>query len=399
MLMNSRLPLTVASAALLGLCLSGCLSAGPRPEGNETESGSTSDTSTGSTTTTTTTGSTTTTDTDTTTNATSSGVCGDGNVDAGEACDDGAANSDDAACTANCMNNVCGDGLVNDGVEECDDGNEVDEDSCTASCKNNVCGDGIVNEGVELCDDGVNDGAYNGCADNCMQLGPYCGDGVLDTKNEGCDDPDVHSGCLPELCTMATSCLEIKNAVAEAETAIYTITPAKGGVEPLQVWCEMEADGGGYTMLKANHYPSSNAAEAEVFCDTYGMTLFVPRTEAHLLGAFDFAVNENLAPVDFVEVTATDEYLVIMGVYPKVSGETCPGAALNSVDCDAFEANDGGPFWVSAAPYDGQPSTSNCAGCSGLYGFDESGIVNYMTFYSIKGGGDSETFLCHIGDK
>ena len=233
----------------------------------------------------------------------------------------------------------------------------------------------------------------------CDALGPYCGDTFVDADNEECDDPDFHSGCLPEQCVMATSCLEIKNAVAEADTGIYTIAPAKEGVAPLQVWCDMEADGGGYTMVKVNHYPGRNAAEAEAVCDKYGMTLFVPRTEAHLVGAFNFAVNENLAPLEFQDVTAIDEILLIMGIYPKVTGETCPGAALNSVDCEAFEANDGGPFWASNAPFEGQPSTSNCEGCSGLYGFDENGAVNYMTFYAIKGGGESETFMCHIGDK
>src|SRR5262245_40281297 len=49
--------------------------------------------------------------------------CGDGTVDAGEACDDGNfANGD--ACSAACTLPACGNGVV-EGTEECDDGNAV----------------------------------------------------------------------------------------------------------------------------------------------------------------------------------------------------------------------------------------------------------------------------------
>ena len=50
--------------------------------------------------------------------------CGDGVLDAGEACDDGAANSDSrpGACRSNCLEAYCGDGVVDAG-ESCDSGN------------------------------------------------------------------------------------------------------------------------------------------------------------------------------------------------------------------------------------------------------------------------------------
>ena len=62
-------------------------------------------------------------------------VCGDGNLDEGEACDDGEGNADNAACTSDCNINVCGDGLVYEGVEECDLGEEnVDGGLCDTNC-------------------------------------------------------------------------------------------------------------------------------------------------------------------------------------------------------------------------------------------------------------------------
>ena len=68
--------------------------------------------------------------------------CGDGVLDAGELCDDGAANSDTTpdACRTACVPAACGDG-VEDSDEACDDGNTVSADGCDASC---VVEDGLL---------------------------------------------------------------------------------------------------------------------------------------------------------------------------------------------------------------------------------------------------------------
>lgn len=61
--------------------------------------------------------------------------CGDGRLDPGEACDDGAQNSDAAAdaCRTTCRAPRCGDG-VKDSGEACDDGNAIDGDGCDPAC-------------------------------------------------------------------------------------------------------------------------------------------------------------------------------------------------------------------------------------------------------------------------
>jgi cysteine-rich repeat protein len=99
-------------------------------------------------------------------------VCGDGRLDAGEACDDGnTANGD--GCSATCCVEppppACGDGHIDAG-ETCDDGNTVDGDGCSATCcvepPPPVCGDGNLDAG-EVCDDGNNiDG--DGCSADCL---------------------------------------------------------------------------------------------------------------------------------------------------------------------------------------------------------------------------------------
>jgi|GEM_PF-552441 len=74
------------------------------------------------------------------------GVCGNGTVEAGETCDDGAANgSCPAACSASCTVNacapVCGNGTVEAG-EACDDGagnSDTCPATCSTSCTMNLC--------------------------------------------------------------------------------------------------------------------------------------------------------------------------------------------------------------------------------------------------------------------
>ncbi len=118
----------------------------------------------------------------------STGVCGDGVVDAGEECDG------QEGCLEDCTTPECGDGVI-EGTEECDDGNTVDEDACLATCLPATCGDGVV-AAFEACDP-LDD---NTCFDNCS-LSETCGDGVVD-EGEECDD-----GNTDDTDTCLTSCL------------------------------------------------------------------------------------------------------------------------------------------------------------------------------------------------
>lgn len=134
------------------------------------------------------------------------GVCGDGQIDPGEQCDDGPVNADDAACTSACMLAACGDGLLHSAAEECDDGlGNAEDAACTPMCTKARCGDGMTQTGVEECDDGdgVNeDNSYGVCTTQCTK-GPRCGDGELQPEHEECDDgemPDV-TVCLKDCMT------------------------------------------------------------------------------------------------------------------------------------------------------------------------------------------------------
>jgi cysteine-rich repeat protein len=106
-------------------------------------------------------------------------VCGDGEVQAGEQCDDGADNSDVApdACRTDCREAYCGDAVVDSG-EACDEGGANSDriaNACRLSCQEAGCGDGVVDTG-EGCDDGgTEDG--DGCDGQCaVEPGWACRD-------------------------------------------------------------------------------------------------------------------------------------------------------------------------------------------------------------------------------
>jgi len=156
-------------------------------------------------------------------NGNTNALCGDGTLDSGEQCDDGAQNSDSEpdACRTDCRFPYCGDGVVDPlGSEECDDGGDVLGDGCDDSCQvetgwdcsagtcEEICGDGLA-VGDEICDGDdlrsetcISIGQAAGqlaCNQSCdwdttgCVGGFVCGDGTQD-PGEGCDDGNV-DGC------------------------------------------------------------------------------------------------------------------------------------------------------------------------------------------------------------
>ena len=91
-------------------------------------------------------------------------LCGNGTIDAGEACDDGNAIHGDG-CDNDCTITTCGNGTIDEG-ENCDDSNTIDDDGCDSNCRTTGCGNGIVTSG-EVCDDG-NTINGDGCSDVCQ---------------------------------------------------------------------------------------------------------------------------------------------------------------------------------------------------------------------------------------
>ncbi len=128
--------------------------------------------------------------------------CGDGVVQSVEQCDDGNASNTDA-CLNTCKAATCGDGKVQKGAEQCDDGNEINTDGCLSSCITAICGDGKVDPG-EACDDGGSNGNTGMCKTDCSGVGAKCGDGIVQ-GSEQCDDGNgSNSDACLNTCEQAT---------------------------------------------------------------------------------------------------------------------------------------------------------------------------------------------------
>ena len=191
--MRLRPGLAAAATLLLTACPADDTSLG---DGSGPSGTSTTDASSG-----TDAGSTSVVDDDTTAGA---AECGNGVIEAGEECDEGAANADTAACTLACVEARCGDGLVLEGFEQCDDGNDVDDDECGNACLlPAACGDGVI-QGAEECDDGDANAEDGACKPDCTAA--FCGDGIVHDGVEQCDDADDDNDdtctqlCAPPTC-------------------------------------------------------------------------------------------------------------------------------------------------------------------------------------------------------
>lgn len=142
-------------------------------------------------------------------------VCGNGDLEAGESCDDGNTSPGDGCSDTCAWEALCGDGTKDNG-EVCDDGNNVSGDGCSADClSSEQCGNGIRDLAAgEACDDGNTvDGDL--CSATCaVVLG--CGNGAV-ADGEQCDDSNMDNfdgcgaDCRQELAFVLSS-LEFKGS-------------------------------------------------------------------------------------------------------------------------------------------------------------------------------------------
>lgn len=100
-------------------------------------------------------------------------ICGDGIVTPPEQCEPSLDPNCSWKCTlAKLQGPVCGNGNLEVG-EACDDGNKNEADICLSTCKKASCGDGFLLAGIELCDDG-NIIPKDGCSQTCQKEKLIC---------------------------------------------------------------------------------------------------------------------------------------------------------------------------------------------------------------------------------
>ncbi|MEM6294488.1 MAG: fibrinogen-like YCDxxxxGGGW domain-containing protein [Myxococcota bacterium] len=206
---------------------------------------------------------------------------------------------------------TCGNGQ-RDAGEACDDGNDDDADACTILCQPPTCNDGLQS-GPET---GVDCGGpeCTGCAagNDCNDVGD-CADGLV------CE----------ETCAFPQSCLEILQADGAAGDGDYQIDPLGDGTL-LDVECDMS--GGGWTLVFEETFEPFDD-QAWTLNDTYdcaGNTI---------LGLFrgnqsPIARTVPLLGVPHVEARLQAEYLVIDSWDNETGRVTLDGTEVFSVQCD-----------------------------------------------------------------
>jgi hypothetical protein len=190
------------------------------------------------------------------------------------------------------------------------------------------------------------------------------------------------------------SCLEIlKEAQKDPDpskrvlpSGDYFITVTIGAkAVRLQVWCDMQTDGGGYTMYAVRNGPRTSKASDPNGCAAIGMQIAVPRTENHF--------------ASMISKFGRDYFKFVPGIVGEEQGDYRAHAMKSSVAQvnSNWKAIDGGSWFIRDTSFT-EPDGHYQPGCwlsmdgwtQGDYKFDDSNcdfsVTNYVCSTNDKGG-------------
>jgi len=189
------------------------------------------------------------------------------------------------------------------------------------------------------------------------------------------------------------SCLQIlqdaraMNVTVGSGEYFITITErgnrATGKSRQLQVWCDMETDGGGYTTYPIQKGLRSYRYTDDDSCAALGLQMVVPRTAEHFQA--------------MVRLYGTQFFGVVPGIYGK-QATSFSHASMSYQDSAVFDkwvAVDGGSWFLRDTPFK-QPSGDYTPGCwLAMYGW----TYGDYRFDDVNCSASSDTYICSTNDK
>jgi hypothetical protein len=187
--------------------------------------------------------------------------------------------------------------------------------------------------------------------------------------------------------------MDVKVFEPMATTGTFMIQAAEiNGGEPLEVECDMDTDGGGYTYLKVDSGHSTHFLETSMFnpenfnhCQTLGLQMAIWRSETqqiHMLekfGSHYFQVAPGIIGTDAAENTDLKNY------------------AMNSKTRNItqyYKAIDNGHWFIRDTPF-AEPNGDYQAGCYlGMFGYNPTRFNDDMCEYQT-----GSHYICSTNDK
>lgn len=269
------------------------------------------------------------------------GGCGDGFLDAKEACDDGNVTSGDG-CSADCTSDEsCGNWIIDSDVGEfCDDGNTTLGDGCNDKCKAEACGDFVTNVAQgEECDSGAVDSA--GCNFDCSLS--RCGDEHFNALAEECeteqgtDTVTCNGNCTTRICgdSYTSKALDPVTRRRVETCDVGGDAPNCNGNGPNNMGspasCQIPKCGDGYTNVE--YKPSGDEGPGEG-CDAGGNTDTCNGNDHDSNMKDDYLSGETVSEANCQPARCGDGY-VNPAYSPTARGvETCEdGNEMNNDDC------------------------------------------------------------------
>ena len=300
--------------------------------------------------------------------------CGNGQVDDGEACDDG--NADNTDDCVNCNLPACGDGFIQ-GTEVCDDGAANSDDwakdeHCKADCRGFApfCGDAVC----QLPDESVNSCPEDGCKATCgngvLEPGEVCDSGGVNTDkcDSDCSTPDCGDGIIND--KVGEQCEDDNNVDTDACVACKTAACGDGFVQTDVEACD-DGDPSSddcsdkcelprrvfvtSTLFKGDLAPAIGNNKGLDLADAHCLELAV---NAKLGGFFRaWLSDETGSPSTRFDKNFTGAYKLVDGtsVVSKGWGELSSGTLLHAIDLDDMGKSAAGDFVWSNTSFNGTP--------------------------------------------